>query len=91
MNDKSILSLIESGARIIDVRTPEEYNEGHYPGAENIPIDEIIRNGFDSDDKSEQIVLYCKSGGRSGTALLVLQQLGFINVVNAGGLKDMPK
>lgn len=89
MNHQEILKLIQSGARIIDVRTKEEYNEDHYPNAENIPVNEIIEKGFYAKDKNAPIVVYCKSGGRSETAMLVLKQLGYTHVVNAGGLKDM--
>lgn len=75
---------------VIDVRTPAEYETGHLPGARNINFDQIGgRIGDITRDKDEPIFLYCKSGRRSGLAKQTLEQLGYSNVVNAGGIRDV--
>jgi phage shock protein E len=85
-----VMEKIKAGAQIVDVRSPEEFRDGFYPGARNIPVQEIgARLG--ELKKDQAVVLYCASGGRSGMAARVLKQAGFADVVNAGGLGDMPR
>ena len=80
---------IDAGATIIDVRTPEEFRDGAYPGAINIPVSNLgARLGEIA--KSKPVVLYCASGARSASAARAMKQAGFTDVVNAGGLGDMP-
>ena len=74
---------------IVDVRTPAEFAGGAYPGAINIQLDELPRRVNELGDKSRNITLYCASGARSAYAQRVLQQLGFTNVKNGGGLMHM--
>ena len=81
---------IQSGAAIVDVRSPEEFKDGAYPGALNIPLGEIGRR-LGEIPKDKPVVLYCLSGARSASAARTLKQAGFTDVVNAGGLADMPK
>ncbi len=77
---------------IIDVRTQEEWFEGHLENAVHIPHDEIADEiAKFSDDKGQRIVLYCRSGGRAGRALQALKKLGYTNVENAGGFDDVKK
>ncbi|UCX04029.1 rhodanese-like domain-containing protein [Shewanella glacialimarina] len=79
--------MINQQALVIDVRTTEEFNEGHIEGAINIPFENIVEGvtqlGLKNDDN---IVLYCRSGRRSGIADNALTQAGFINTANAGGV-----
>jgi phage shock protein E len=84
-------SKIKSGAKIVDVRTVEEFEEEHYPNAVNIPVNEIQTRISEIGEKNVQVVLYCASGVRSAFAARVLKNLGFTDVVNAGGLYDMPE
>jgi len=80
---------IDDGALVIDVRSPEEFRDGAYPGARNIPISSLgARLG--ELPKERPVVLYCASGARSAAAARALKQAGFTDVVNAGGLSDMP-
>ena len=73
----------------IDVRTPEEFNEGHVSGSLNIPHDLIITEIQSLQlTKDANIKLYCRSGRRSGLALLDLTQLGYTNVENVGGFEE---
>ena len=74
---------------IIDVRTSEEFSGGAYPRAINIPLDELQMRINELVSKSREITLYCASGARSAYGQRVLQQLGFENVKNGGGLMHM--
>ena len=74
---------------IIDVRTPQEFRSGAYPGAINIPLDELQLRINELGDKSREITLYCASGARSSYGQKVLQQLGFTGVKNGGGIIQM--
>ncbi len=75
---------------IIDVRTPEEFAEGHVEDA--IIIDfysESFRSEVNALDKNKTYLIYCRSGGRSGKALKIMVELGFTEVYNmAGGIVD---
>jgi len=90
MADK-ILSLIKSGARIIDVRSVEEFEDEHYPNAVNIPVNELQARIAEVGDKNAPVVLYCASGSRSALAARILTAAGYSKAINAGGLYDMPE
>jgi phage shock protein E len=81
---------IKAGAKIIDVRTAEEFNEEHYPNALNIPVDQIRQRLTEFGEKNTPIVVYCASGSRSAFAARMLKSAGYTDVINAGGLEDMP-
>lgn len=74
----------------IDVRTAEEFNQGHVNGSINIPYENIgheinsITRDIDAD-----IRVYCRSGNRSGIAKNTLNGLGYENVINEGGYEDI--
>lgn len=72
---------------IIDVRTIEEYSEGHIPNAISLPV-QNIGNGenFQLPDKNQLILLYCRSGSRSRQAAQKLVEKGYANVVDFGGI-----
>ncbi len=76
------LELINDGATIIDVRTREEYDEGHIKGAINIPIDEIENVEF---DKDVTLIVYCASGIRSIKAADKLVDMGYTSLYNLDG------
>jgi phage shock protein E len=78
---------------IIDVRTPEEFAAGHLEGAINIPYDRIGPGvaALRGISKESPLVLYCRSGRRSGIAEQHLEGLGYRNVVNAGGLSALAR
>lgn len=78
-----------TGPLIVDTRTEEEYASGAYPGAINIPLDEIEMKVSELGSKDRQIVLYCASGARSAYAARILQHYGFTNVHNGGGIARM--
>ncbi|MDX9748482.1 MAG: FAD-dependent oxidoreductase [Paludibacter sp.] len=74
---------------VVDVRTPEEFRSGAYPGAINISLDELQQRIDELGSKDRDITLYCASGARSAYAQRVLQHFGFTNVKNGGGLMHM--
>lgn len=76
---------------IIDVRTPEEFNDFRIPSSINIDFydSEFFFNQVSSLDKTKNYFLYCKSGVRSNNSCKIMQELGFKNVYNLiGGISD---
>ena len=77
---------------IVDVRTPEEYKEGHIPNAINIPLDTIdnyiSQNVENLKDKNQLMMVYCRSGRRSAEASKKLLAKGYMNVIDFGGIND---
>lgn len=74
---------------ILDVRTKEEYNDGHIVGAICIPNEEIGEEDIlELPDKEQMILLYCRSGNRSKQAADKLVKLGYSNVIEFGGIID---
>lgn len=82
--------MINNGALIIDVRTPEEFNQGHLDNAVNIPY-ERISSEFTKQKivKDQDVVVYCRSGRRSGIAQASLIELGYSNIHNGGGYEQL--
>ncbi len=80
-----------SKAQIVDVRTEAEFQRKHIAQAINIPLDSFAAEIDDLGDKEAPYVLHCAAGGRSEQAKMMLENEGFTNVINAGGLGDMPQ
>lgn len=82
---------ILQGAILIDVRSNQEYKEGHIQGAINIPEFEIInRVQKEISKKNQLIVLYCQYGGRSRNAMKIMKKMGYTNIYNLyGGLESL--
>ena len=80
--------LVEAGAHLVDVRTPEEYAAGHLPGAVNIPVDQIAARREDVGPLDEPVVVYCHSGRRSGLAAAQLKAAGFQSVYDLGAMSS---
>ena len=76
------LELINDGAIVIDVRTNEEYAEGHIKGAVNIPLDEIDKIDY---DKEDTLIIYCATGIRSQNAINKLVDMGYTSLYNLDG------
>ena len=84
---------IDSGDEIIivDVRTQEEFNEGHIPGAILIPNETILdEQPALLPDLDAEILIYCRSGNRSAQAANKLIAMGYTDVVDFGGIIDWP-
>ena len=81
----------EEGYIILDVRTQEEYDEGHIPGAILIPYTQIAEKAEEVlTDKDQLILVYCRSGRRSKIAAEALVELGYTNIKEFGGIIDWP-
>lgn len=86
-----ISSWIKNGALIVDVRTPAEFENAHFPGAINIPLQDIEKRINEFGPRDGRIIVYCRTGNRSGKAKTFLESRGYKNVLNGGGLQDMLK
>ena len=81
----------EEGYIILDVRTQEEYDEGHIPGAIVISHEKIADKAEEVlTDKGQLILVYCRSGRRSKLAAEALVKLGYTNIKEFGGIIDWP-
>jgi rhodanese-related sulfurtransferase len=85
----SLESDVASGIQLIDVRTLQEFNEGHIQGATNLPLDKIIAGAVPESAKDQKLYLYCRSGNRSAEAKKVLEKSGYTNIVDLGGMNDV--
>ena len=81
----------QEGYIILDVRTQEEYDQGHIPGAIMISHEEIAEKAEEVlTDKDQLILVYCRSGRRSKIAAEALVELGYTNIKEFGGISDWP-
>ncbi len=89
-NAKTILKNVQH-AILVDVRSPQEYKEGHLDGSINYPLYDLERNAEKLlKDKENTIIIYCQSGSRSQRAIKLLQELGYSNLFQIeGGLDNM--
>ena len=83
------LQKVETGALLIDVRSPDEYAAGHLDGAINIPHDQVLPLSWFIKDKRRDVVLYCGSGKRAGKAVKGLEEMGFVAIYNGTGYKAL--
>lgn len=91
MEDAIAIMEEESGYIILDVRTVEEYNERHIPGAINVPNEQIGTEEIPELPAKDQLILvYCRSGNRSKQASSKLAAMGYTNIVEFGGINDWP-
>ena len=83
---------IDENAKIIDVRTVQEWNSGHLDNAVLLSMDQLpSKIEALVPDKTQQVVLYCASGNRAGQMMSVMKKLGYDNVINAGGVRAAAK
>jgi rhodanese-related sulfurtransferase len=83
-------ALIDAGAQIIDVRTPEEFDAGHLTGAVNVDVQAAdFHERMQGLEKTGSYVVYCRSGSRAGAAADMMLDMGFTDVVNAGGFDSL--
>lgn len=81
---------VSQGAILVDVRSNQEYKEGHLQGAINIPEFEINnRIQREIPKKNQLIILYCQYGGRSKNVMNIMKRMGYTNVYNLYGGLDM--
>ena len=79
------LQYLSQGAKVVDVRTPGEFQSGHIDGAINVPLNELAeRIGKQVPNKDQVLLLHCLSGTRSGMAKGILKGMGYASVFNLG-------
>ena len=86
INDELKEARKTDGAVIIDVRSSDEYAQGHIPGAINIPVDDIERVSSIIADKNAPLFTYCLRGSRSIRAAKTLKAMGYSKVISMGGI-----
>jgi len=86
---QAVAEKIRSGALVVDVRSPMEYGSGNVAGSINIPMEHVPYRLNEFGSKESPIIVYCRSGNRSGMVKNFLESAGFKDVVNGGGLHDM--
>ena len=86
LEKQQYLALVKKGYAVIDVRTPEEYEEGHIGGAKNINVkSEAFVTEIEKFSKSDTILVYCRSGRRSLYAAQVMVSFGFQKIYDLEG------
>lgn len=86
ISQQALINADKNELMIVDVRTPEEFQQGHIPGAINVPLSEIIADPTSlSASKGKPIVLYCRSGYRAGKAAEALHKDGYQNLRHLEG------
>lgn len=84
VNGAEARQLVQAGARLVDVRTPGEFAASHIEGAINIPVQELEARMNELQPKDRAVVVYCRSGHRSGNAARMLKSAGFQAVHDLG-------
>ncbi|WIG94280.1 rhodanese-like domain-containing protein [Myxococcus sp. SDU36] len=80
--------LVAGGAVLLDVRTPQEFQEGHPEPARNIPVQELPRRLAEVGLPGTRVVVYCAAGGRSAQAVQLLHANGFPDVFDLKSVKN---
>ena len=75
-----------ANAVLLDVRSPQEYREGHIPGSQNMPLQQLDKVEEVTENKDTILYVYCHSGARSRQAVSLLKHMGYTNVHNIGGI-----
>lgn len=80
---EDLMKLIQQGAQVVDVRSPQEFAQAHVRGSRNIPLNQLLIRAIEL-DRDKPIVVCCASGARSSVAKDILERAGFPSVHNAG-------
>lgn len=80
---------VTSGAKLYDVRTPDEFNAGHFLGAVNWSLQDLEAGKLPDVAKDTKIFVYCRSGNRSGQATALLKSAGYTQVTDLSGLASV--
>ena len=89
--NSKIKDVLRRGAIVIDVRTPQEFDQGKVPGSINIPVDRIAANAERIKGMKRPVVFCCASGARSSNAATIMKQKGLKEVYNGGSWYDVLK
>ena len=87
-DNSQLTEAIKDGAFLVDVRTPAEFSAGSVKGAVNIPLDKVPSQLSKFKGK-KSIIVFCRSGNRSGQAKSILENNGFQNVINGGTWRNV--
>ncbi len=87
-DNSNLKEAVKNGAFLVDVGTPAEFSGGSVKGAVNIPLDKISSQLSKFKNK-KSIVVFCRSGSRSGQAKSILESNGFQNVINGGAWQNV--
>jgi rhodanese-related sulfurtransferase len=88
--DEAKSKMKDSQVIILDVRTPQEFDEGHLDGAMPLPLDDLEKDAATLlPDKTTEILVVCRSGVRSRIAAGMLAEMGYVNVFDAGGIEQL--
>ena len=87
---ENLATLVNDGAFLVDVRSSGEFAESNVKGSINIPLDQVSSN-LDKFKGKEKMVVFCRSGNRSGQAKAILEQKGFANITNGGSWQNVKK
>ena len=79
--------LVEAGARLVDVRTPEEFETGHLSSAKTLPLRDLAARLVELEPRQAPVLLYCASGTRSAVAKGILRRSGFTAVYDLGPMR----
>lgn len=79
--------MINQGAQLVDVRSPDECARGSVPGAKNIPV-QVLGSYLGQLDPTRPVIVYCASGGRSAMATSMLKSAGFSDVRDLGSINN---
>jgi rhodanese-related sulfurtransferase len=80
---------MDKGAQLIDVRVKDEYDAGHIQGAVSLSLQDIESGSTPNVSKDTPIYVYCRSGNRAAQAKQILENAGFTNITNLGGMNDV--
>lgn len=85
-DNEELKEALQGGCFLVDVRTAAEFRSGSAQGAINIPVD-VLSSQISKFKGKKRIVVFCQSGGRSGSAKSILERNGFTNVINGGSVR----
>lgn len=89
-SEMSIKNQVQNGAFLVDVRTPEEFAEGSFPGSVNIPLSEVENRVAEFEGK-KSVIVFCRTGNRSAQAIEILENNGIEKVTNGINVENMEK
>lgn len=87
---KAVVAAVQAGAPLLDVRSADEYDAGHLPGAQNVALPQLNAWAATA-DRQAPVAVYCRSGTRSAVAARRLRKLGFVHVLDLGGASRWPQ
>lgn len=89
MTFAAVMQDVKNGAKLYDVRTADEYKDGHFKGATNWSLQDMQAGKLPDIAKDTKVYVYCRSGNRSGQATTILKNAGYINITDLHGLPDV--